>query len=128
MRMGDWRVIFKPIRRDLIVVRVAHRSTVYQERTWLTESQPSRELSSCAVEYVLIPEAEYFRTRDRQPPAGTVDAHLFVRQSLADALRAAREHAKLTQAELAERLGKSQTMVATVRTSKRGSSVSTDNA
>jgi mRNA-degrading endonuclease RelE of RelBE toxin-antitoxin system len=31
IRMGDWRVIFKPIRSDLIVVRVAHRSTVYEE-------------------------------------------------------------------------------------------------
>jgi mRNA interferase RelE/StbE len=31
IRMGDWRVIFKPVRPDLIVVRVAHRSTVYED-------------------------------------------------------------------------------------------------
>jgi mRNA-degrading endonuclease RelE of RelBE toxin-antitoxin system len=31
IRMGDWRVIFKPVRPDLIVVRIAHRSTVYEE-------------------------------------------------------------------------------------------------
>ena len=31
IRMGDWRVIFKPVQPDLIVVRVAHRSTVYEE-------------------------------------------------------------------------------------------------
>ena len=39
------------------------------------------------------------------------DAHAFVRQTLGGNLRAAREHAKLTQAELAEKLGKSQTMI-----------------
>jgi mRNA-degrading endonuclease RelE of RelBE toxin-antitoxin system len=31
IRLGDWRVIFKPVRSDLIVVRVAHRSTVYED-------------------------------------------------------------------------------------------------
>jgi mRNA-degrading endonuclease RelE of RelBE toxin-antitoxin system len=31
IRMGDWRVIFKVIAPDLIIVRVAHRSTVYEE-------------------------------------------------------------------------------------------------
>jgi mRNA-degrading endonuclease RelE of RelBE toxin-antitoxin system len=29
--MGDWRVIFKIVRPDLIVVRIAHRSTVYED-------------------------------------------------------------------------------------------------
>ena len=31
IRMGDWRVIFKVVRPDLIVVRVAHRSVVYED-------------------------------------------------------------------------------------------------
>jgi len=63
------------------------------------------------VEYVVIPKADYLRMQDVHPTAGTVDARAFVRQSLAGDLRAAREHAGLTQAELAERMGKSQTMV-----------------
>jgi ribosome-binding protein aMBF1 (putative translation factor) len=76
------------------------------------------------VEYVVIPKAEYLRIQDLAPPAGTVDARSFVRQSIGADLRAAREHAKLTQAELAERMGKSQTMVSqaesgTARVSER---------
>jgi mRNA-degrading endonuclease RelE of RelBE toxin-antitoxin system len=31
IRMGDWRVIFKVVRPDLIIVRIAHRSTVYED-------------------------------------------------------------------------------------------------
>ena len=31
VRMGDWRVIFKVVRPNLIVIRVAHRSTVYED-------------------------------------------------------------------------------------------------
>jgi mRNA-degrading endonuclease RelE of RelBE toxin-antitoxin system len=31
IRMGDWRVIFKVVRPDLIVVRMAHRSTIYED-------------------------------------------------------------------------------------------------
>lgn len=31
IRMGDWRVIFKVVKPDLIVVRIAHRSTVYED-------------------------------------------------------------------------------------------------
>jgi len=74
------------------------------------------------VEYVVIPKADYLRTQD--VPPGTVDAHTFVRQSIARDLRAAREHAGLTQAELADRMGKSQTMVSqaesgTARVSER---------
>jgi ribosome-binding protein aMBF1 (putative translation factor) len=41
----------------------------------------------------------------------SVEAHTFVRESIAADLRAARESAGLTQAQLAERMGKSQTMV-----------------
>jgi ribosome-binding protein aMBF1 (putative translation factor) len=63
------------------------------------------------VEYVVIPKADYLRMQDVEPTAGAVDAHTFVRQSIAVDLRAAREHAGLTQSELAEKLGKSQTLV-----------------
>ena len=31
IRMGDWRVIFKVVRPSLIVVRVAHRSIIYED-------------------------------------------------------------------------------------------------
>lgn len=31
IRMGDWRVIFKVVRPDLIIVRIAHRSNVYED-------------------------------------------------------------------------------------------------
>jgi mRNA-degrading endonuclease RelE of RelBE toxin-antitoxin system len=31
IRMGDWRVIFKVVRPNVIVVHVAHRSTVYED-------------------------------------------------------------------------------------------------
>lgn len=31
IRMGDWRVIFQVVAPDLIVVRVAHRSTIYED-------------------------------------------------------------------------------------------------
>lgn len=31
IRMGDWRVIFKMVRPDLMVVRIAHRSAVYED-------------------------------------------------------------------------------------------------
>jgi mRNA-degrading endonuclease RelE of RelBE toxin-antitoxin system len=31
IRMGDWRVIFKIVRPTILVVRVAHRSTVYED-------------------------------------------------------------------------------------------------
>ncbi len=63
------------------------------------------------VEYVVIPKADYLRMQGSGLPAGAVDAHAFVRGSIASDLRAAREAAGLTQAELAEKLGKSQTMV-----------------
>jgi ribosome-binding protein aMBF1 (putative translation factor) len=62
------------------------------------------------VEYVVIPKSEYLRVQD-SAREGTVDAHAFVRESIAGDLRAAREHAKLTQENLAKRMGKSQTLV-----------------
>ncbi len=47
-------------------------------------------LSIRGVEYVVIPRAEFLRTRDSALPSGTVDAHAFVRESIAESLRAAR--------------------------------------
>lgn len=63
------------------------------------------------VEYVIVPRAEYLRMQGSDLPTGTGDAHAFVRESIARDLRAAREHAELTQAELAARMRKSQTMI-----------------
>jgi ribosome-binding protein aMBF1 (putative translation factor) len=63
------------------------------------------------VEYVVIPKVEYLRVHDRALADGAVDAHPFVRNSIAEDLRAARKHAKLTQADLAKKMGKSQTLV-----------------
>jgi mRNA interferase RelE/StbE len=31
IRTGDWRVIFRPVSPDVVVVRVKHRSQVYEE-------------------------------------------------------------------------------------------------
>lgn len=61
-------------------------------------------------EYVVIPRAEYLKQVGMVPP-GSVEALPYVRASLAEGLRAAREAAKLTQGELATKLGKSQTLV-----------------
>jgi DNA-binding XRE family transcriptional regulator len=63
------------------------------------------------VEFVVIPKAEYLRMQSGKLPIGSVEAHAFVRQSIAADLRSARESAGLTQAQLALRMGKSQTMV-----------------
>jgi ribosome-binding protein aMBF1 (putative translation factor) len=63
------------------------------------------------VEYVVIPKADYLRMQNAEIPPGTVDAHAYVRGSIAEALKQARDAAGLTQAELAERMGKSQTMI-----------------
>ncbi len=62
------------------------------------------------VEYVVIPRAEYLK-QVAAVPAGSVEAGAFVRESVAEALRAARAHAGLTQEQLAAELGKSQTLV-----------------
>jgi DNA-binding XRE family transcriptional regulator len=61
--------------------------------------------------YVILQKAHYLRLRRGDTPPHTVDAIEFARSSLAGDLRAAREEAGLTQAELAKKLGKSQTMV-----------------
>jgi ribosome-binding protein aMBF1 (putative translation factor) len=61
--------------------------------------------------YVVLPKADYLRLRRGDTPPHTVDAIEYARASMGGDLRAAREEAGLTQAELAEKLGKSQTMV-----------------
>ncbi len=61
--------------------------------------------------YVILPKAEYQRLRRGDTPASTVDAIDYARESIGADLRAAREHAKMTQEELAAKLDKSQTMV-----------------
>jgi ribosome-binding protein aMBF1 (putative translation factor) len=63
-------------------------------------------------EYVIVPKAEYLRLQSLAGvPAGSVDAVYYARKSIGDALRAAREEAGLTQAELARALKKSQPMI-----------------
>lgn len=63
-------------------------------------------------EYVILPKAEYLRLQSMAGiPAGSVDAIQYARGSIGATLRAAREHAGLTQAELAKALKKSQPMI-----------------
>jgi len=63
-------------------------------------------------EYVIVPKADYLRLNERDGiPAGSVDALDYARSSLSASLKKAREVAKLTQDDLAKRLGVSQTMV-----------------
>ena len=63
-------------------------------------------------EYIIIPKAEYLRLQSVAGiPAGSVDAIEYARASIGASLKAAREHAGLTQAELAKTLKKSQPMI-----------------
>jgi|GEM_PF-1204266 len=63
-------------------------------------------------EYVIVPRADYVRLRTLAGGnAGAVDAAAYARGSIAKTLKAAREKAGLTQADLAQKLGKSQPMI-----------------
>ena len=63
-------------------------------------------------EYVIVPKAEYLRLQNLAGvPTGSVDAVEYARASIGATLKAAREHAGLTQAELARALRKSQPMI-----------------
>lgn len=73
--------------------------------------QHSITLTIDGAQYVAVPVAEYQRLRGEGPSA-QVDAVAWSRVTLGRNLRAAREHAGLTQAALAKRLKRSQTMVA----------------
>ena len=73
---------------------------------------PPQTIKLGNTEYVILPKAEYLRLQGKAGiPAGSVDAVRYARGSIGATLKAAREHAGLTQAELAERLKKSQPMV-----------------
>jgi ribosome-binding protein aMBF1 (putative translation factor) len=63
-------------------------------------------------EYVIVPKAEYLRLQNLAGvPIGSVDAVEYARASIGATLKAAREHAGLTQVELARALRKSQPMI-----------------
>jgi ribosome-binding protein aMBF1 (putative translation factor) len=62
------------------------------------------------IEYVVVPRAEYLK-QVGIVPRGSVEARPFVQRLIAKDLKAAREEAGLTQAELAAKLEKSQTLV-----------------
>lgn len=63
-------------------------------------------------EYVIVPKAEYRRLQGLAGvPKGSVDALGYARNSIGASLKAAREEAGLTQAELAHALKKSQPMI-----------------
>jgi hypothetical protein len=63
-------------------------------------------------EYIILPKNEYLRLRDiAGVPSGSVDAVEYARASIGATLKAAREHAGLTQAGLAKALKKSQPMI-----------------
>lgn len=62
-------------------------------------------------EYVAVPRADYVRLVGKDPFAGAVDAVMYTRRSLGRSLRIARETAGLTQAALAEKIGKAQPIV-----------------
>jgi ribosome-binding protein aMBF1 (putative translation factor) len=75
------------------------------------KSSAAATLTVGGVDYVVLPKAEYLNLLDKKTVSGAVDAHAFVRRSIGADLRAARRTAKLTQSELAHRLGKSQTLI-----------------
>jgi ribosome-binding protein aMBF1 (putative translation factor) len=63
-------------------------------------------------EYVILPKAEYLRLQGMAGiPAGSVDAVEHARGSIGATLRAAREHAGLSQEALAKVLKRSQALV-----------------
>jgi len=61
-------------------------------------------------EYVVVPKAEYLRLVGRADDGATL-AEPFLRETIGRSLRAAREHAGLTQGQLAKKLKKAQTTV-----------------
>jgi ribosome-binding protein aMBF1 (putative translation factor) len=74
-------------------------------------SQTTIELKLGGKTYVILPKAEYLRLRRGDAPPDTIDAIAYADESIGRALKMAREHAGLTQEELAKKLKKSQTMV-----------------
>jgi DNA-binding XRE family transcriptional regulator len=76
----------------------------------MNKQQTTAELELGGKTYVILPKADYLRLCGLPP--GTVEAIPFARASIGRALRAAREHAGLTQETLAAKMRKSQTMIA----------------
>jgi ribosome-binding protein aMBF1 (putative translation factor) len=74
------------------------------------------EFVAGGVEYVIVPKAA-FLGRAALPP-GTVDAAGYIREAIGRDLRKAREHAGLTQAELAKKLKRSQPLVASAESGR----------
>ncbi len=70
-------------------------------------------------EYVLVPKAEYLRLKggEAASPART-EAGAYMLELIGHDLRAAREHAGFTQAELAEKIGKAQGTVSSAEGGK----------
>lgn len=62
-------------------------------------------------EFVVVPKAEWLRLVGQTGPETLSPARQSVREGIGRDLRKAREHAGLTQAELAKKLKKSQAMV-----------------
>ena len=65
-------------------------------------------------EYVVLPKAEYQRLTGGDAGDELIDAKAFTRSAIASSLRKAREHAGLSQTELAKKLRVSQPMVSAV--------------
>ncbi len=63
-------------------------------------------------DYVVLPKADYLRLADAAGASTLKDARSVVQAALGADLRRAREHAGLSQSQLAEKLGVSQPMVA----------------
>jgi DNA-binding XRE family transcriptional regulator len=72
------------------------------------------------VEYVVVPRATFAALAGAELPSGAVDPSDARRRRLGARLRAAREHAGLTQAQLAGRIRRSQSMVASAEAGRFG--------
>jgi mRNA interferase RelE/StbE len=111
IRAGDWRVIFRPVEPDVLVVRIRHRSEVYEGWGGEWDMESFKTMTLDGRDYVLVPISEY-RAMQVAGIAPAVDAIAHARASIGHTLRAAREAAGLTQAALAKRLRKSQPLIA----------------
>ncbi len=95
-----------------------------------------KQLTLDGVDYIAVPKAEFerfarikkdakgfhlergafVRKKDETTTGGAVEAVPFMLKAIGEDLRAAREHAGLTQAQLAKKLGKTQPMVSGAET------------
>lgn len=78
-----------------------------------TQSTSPAFLSIDGKEYVVLPKSEYQRLTSAVA-GDLIDAKSFTRSAIASSLRKAREHAGLSQTELARKLRVSQPMVSAV--------------